>query len=258
MTCRRALRSSFLCLALLPWAAGCSVGATGQVGYALVEVGGDLGLDRAGGAVSGSQDVDEAFGLGDAQGSPYVRGQLDTGGLVVTGSALLLQESGQGALTETFGGLAAGTSAAADLELGVLKVSAAYDIDLGLAKIAPGVMCDVMAFDLTARDVASGLQESVDELVFAPMPFVRAEVGFGPVEAVGEVGYLDFSGLGDTEGAFLDVEVLLEWHPVPLPFAHLFVGYRHVDLDGSADAGGDLFSADLQLQGWTIGGGLRF
>ena len=35
-------------------------------------------------------------------------------------------------------------------------------------------------------------------------------------------------------------------------------GYRHVDLDGSGDAGSDRFAADLHLQGWTIGGGVRF
>ena len=251
-----AVRSLLVYLALAPWAAGCSVGATGQVGYSLLQLGGDLGLERGGGAITGSQTVDDAFGLGQSQGSPYVRGQLDGGGPVLTASALWLQEDGSGTLTDTFGGLASGSQADTSLDLGVLKVGASYDFDLGLVKVSPGVMCDVVALDFRARDVASGSQEAIDELVVAPMPFVRAEAGLGPVTAVGELGYLDVSGLSDIEGTFLDAEVLLEWHPVP--FAHVFAGYRHVDLDGSGDAGSDRFAADLHLQGWTIGGGVRF
>lgn len=250
--------SLLLCSPLILMSAGCSVGVTGQAGYSLLELGGDLALQRSGGAVTGSQSIGEAFGLGDSQGAPYVRGQLDAGGPVLTGSALWLQQGGRGVLSDGFGDLASGAQADADLDLGVFKVSAAYDLDLGLVKVAPGVMCDVVALDFTARDVVGGFEEDIDELVFAPMPFVRAEAGFGPVRAVGEIGYVDFSGLGDLDGSFLDAEVLVEWHPVPLPFAHLFVGYRHVDLAGSGDASGDRFAADLQLQGWTIGGGVRF
>ena len=244
-------RSVLLCLVASPWAAGCSVSGTGQVGYSLQQLGGELGLDRNSGGVTGTQSIDDALGLGVTQGSPFVRGQIDGGGLVLTGSALWMQERGRGTLTDTFGGIASGSQVDTDLDLGLVKLSAAYDFDLW-----PGVMCDAVALDVAARDLASSTSEGIDELMFVPMPFIRAEAGLGPVTAVGEIGYLDVSGLGDTDGCFLDCELLLEWHPVP--FAHFFAGYRYVDLDGSGDAGGGLFDADLQLQGWTIGGGVRF
>ena len=126
---------------------------------------------------------------------------------------------------------------------------------------------DVIAIDFRATDAfapfGAGVSESVDETLVVPMPFLRAEfaaVGgpLGSLSAVGEVGYLEISDLGGTEGAFFDVEAILEYSPAMLPFAHAFVGYRYVDLDGSGDSGGDAFTVDLQLQGWTIGGGIRF
>jgi len=93
-----ALRIALLFLFVAPWISGCSsIGATGQVGYAVMEIGGDLALDTGGGpGASIEQSVDTAFGLGDAQGSPYFRGQLDASGPVFTGSIFWLEDSGSG------------------------------------------------------------------------------------------------------------------------------------------------------------------
>jgi hypothetical protein len=49
---------------------------------------------------------------------------------------------------------------------------------------------------------------------------------------------------------------MLEWYPVPL--AHAFVGYRYIGVEGSGETGGDDFATDLQIQGWFVGGGVRF
>ena len=246
---------------------GCSsVGVSGQAGYAFISLGGGVGLDNAGAGVV-EQGLESAFGVGGTQGSPYVRGQVDAGGPVFSGSAFSVSESGQGQLGDAFGGLLAGDVVVSELEVGVAKVTAAYDFDFGPLKLAPGVMCDVIAIDFRATDAlapfGAGISESVDETLVVPMPFLRAEfatVGgpLGSLSAVGEVGYLEISDLGGTEGAFFDVEAILEYSPAMLPFAHAFIGYRYVDLDGSGDSGGDAFTVDVQLQGWTIGGGIRF
>ena len=252
------LRLTALLLLTAPGTASCSsVGATGQVGYTIMEIGGDLALDSGGGpAASVEQSVDTAFGLGDAQGSPYFRGQLDASGPVFTGSVFWLRDSGAGQLDGAFGGLPSGTAVEGDLDLGVAKISAAYDFDLWLVKVAPGLMCDVFALDFTAREQTLGGTEAIDEVVYVPMPFVRAEAGFGPVTAVGEIGFLEVSDLGDASGRFLDFEALVEVNIAPL--AHLFAGYRLIDMDGDGDTGNDVYGVDLQLRGWTIGGGLRF
>ena len=62
--------------------------------------------------------------------------------------------------------------------------------------------------------------------------------------------------LGDAGGRFLDFEALVEVNIAPL--AHIFAGYRLIDMDGDGDTGNDVYGVDLQLRGWTIGGGLRF
>lgn len=252
------IRSLLFVLLLVPAWTGCvPVGFSGQVGYARMKVGGDLALDNGGGATSAiEQGVDSAFGLGDSQGSPYFRGQLDLGGPVLTGSVFWLRDEGQGQLQDAFGGLPAGTAVEGRLDLGVAKLSAVYDLDLGLIKVSPGVLFDVFALDFTARELTLGSREEIDDVVFVPMPFVRAEAGLGPVTAIGEVGYLEVSSLGDNEGQFLDFEAMLEIHPIPL--GHVFVGYRYVGIDGSGDTGDEAFATDLQIQGWVIGGGLRF
>ena len=235
---------------------GCvPVGFSAQVGYASMNVGGDLALE-SGGAAAIDQGIDSAFGLGDSQGSPYYRAQVDLGGPVLTGSMFWLREDGEGQLQDAFGSLSSGTAVESRLDLGVAKISAAYDIDLGVVKIAPGVMCDVFALDFTARELVLGGREEIDDVAFAPMPFVRAEGGLGPVTAVGELGYFDASGLGDRDGTLLDFEGMIEWNPLPL--AHAFVGYRYIGVDASGESGGDDFATDLQIQGWVLGGGIRF
>jgi len=251
-------RNLLLLLLAVPMLASCaSYGLTGQVGYARMKVGGDLALDSSGGS-SGAieQDVESAFGLGDSQGSPYFRGQVDAGGPVFTGSLFWLREDGQGQLQDAFGGLPAGTAVASRLDLGVAKLSAVYDFDLGPIKLSPGVLFDVFALDFSARELTLGSSEEIDDVVFVPMPFVRAEGGLGPITAVGEIGYLEVSNLGDNEGQFLDIEATIEVHPIPL--GHLFVGYRYLGIDGSGDTGDEAFATDLQIQGWVIGGGIRF
>ena len=250
---RRFVLTLTLCSAL--YVAGCSSpSASVQLGYVATELSGDIALDTGGGI--NEQGLNSAFGLGDTQGSPYLRGQVGAGGPVFTGSILYVQDSGDGQLDGGFGGLNPNSDVRSNFDLGLAKVSAAYEIGLGPVSVAPGLMVDVCALDFTAQNAASGIGEEIDELLVIPMPFVRAEAGLGAFAAVGELGYVEIDGIGDTDGAFLDAEVMLEYYPIP--FTSVFVGYRHVEIDGDGSSSDDAFSADLDLQGWMIGGGIRF
>ena len=112
-------------------------------------VSGDIGLSSGIGGLPASahQDVDSAFGLGDSQGSPYGRAQLDLGVPVLTVSAFRFEEQGTGELSGSFGGIPASTSIESELSFTNIKASATFDIDLGPVKVAPGLAVDV--FDLT-------------------------------------------------------------------------------------------------------------
>lgn len=253
---RAARSSTALCGLLL--AACSSVGLTTQVGYTYTSIGGNLALDDGTGSSNGSieQGIGSAFGLGDGRGSPYLRAQADLGGPVLTGSVFWLRETGSGELGQAFGGLTQGDIVETSLDLAVAKLDAVYDFEVGPLKIAPGVAFDVFAIDFSARDANLGGREEIDDVVFVPMPFVRLEGGLGPVTAIGELGYLDVSNLGDTGGRFLDCEARLEYRLFSA--LHLFAGYRFLDLDGTGTTGSEDYALDLQLRGWTIGGGVRF
>jgi hypothetical protein len=236
---------------------GCApVGVTAQLGYAQTEIHGTLALDESGGSGAIEQDIESAFGLGSPSGSPYLRGQADFDGPVVTASAFWLRDSGRGQLDTDFGGLPANTPVAANLDLAVIKVAAAYDFDLGPVTLAPGVLADVFALDFSAAETTLGNREEIDDIVFVPMPFLRAAAAIGSFAVIADVAWIEVSDLGDASGRFFDVEGIVDWSVSP--HAHVFAGYRVVDIDGSGDAGAQAFAADLQIRGWFLGGGLRF
>lgn len=253
----KSIRPTLLSLLLLAMVGCVPVEVASRLGYANTRVGGRLALDSGGGAAGSAveQDIGSAFGLGDRRGSPFYRADVDFGGPVASASILWVRENGQGELDNSFGGLPQNTTVSTRLDVALAKLSAAYEFDLGLVTLAPGVLFDVYALDFSASE-PSGSREEIDDVVFVPMPFVRAEAEVGPVSGVVELAYLEIGSLGDNEGRFLDVEAMIEWRPLPL--GHLFAGYRMLDIDASGDTGDESFAADLQIRGWTIGGGIRF
>ncbi|MCA8977952.1 MAG: hypothetical protein KDC98_24715 [Planctomycetes bacterium] len=253
----RALPGQSCSLVLL--LSACSfVGATGEVGFTRIGVAGDVALASATGGVQPSsyQGLDTSLGLGSELGSPHVRGQLDLGNTVLTGSAFMLSEDGDGTLAKTFGPLSTGTTVRSRLELTEAKVSITHDFDLGLVKVSPGLGLDALDLRVSARESAFGNEGSIDQLLPLPMLFCRAEGDVGLATVVAEVGYLDMPDLGGARFTLLDLEALLEFNL--LPTVHLFAGYRMIDLDGYGEADGSSFALDLVVDGWTIGGGIRF
>lgn len=235
-----------------------SVGLTGQVGYTQMAVRGDIALTSGLGGVpsSANQDVESAFGLGDAQGSPYGRAQLDLGVPVLTLSAFRFEEQGRGELTGSFGGIPASTPVESELKFTNVKGSLTFDIDLGPVKLSPGLGVDVFDLYFQARETTFGNSEKIDELVPVPLLYLRAEAELGPVCLVAEGGYLDTPKIQDTEGRVLDLEAMLEWRFLGL--GEVFVGYRRLDVDALGKSGSDSYDVSLIVDGWTIGGGIRF
>ena len=235
-----------------------SFGVSAHAGYAQLAVDGDLGYVSGSTPASISQDVESAFGLGDDQGRPYARAEVDLGVPVVAVSAFTFEESGTGVLEANFGDsgtLVAGTPVRSDFEMFNAKASLAFEIDLGPVSLAPGVCANYFDLDVRVRDLIGIADERVELQAPVPMAFVRGEVDLAIVSGIVEVGYMAID-IDDVETKFLDLELLAMVHPTAM--LDLFVGYRMLDLDAEGEIDGDSFDADLQIGGFLVGGGLRF
>jgi len=247
------------CGILLLTAAACApLRVKAQAGYTQTAVSGKMALESGSGSGSPQQfqDIESAFGLGDEQGSPWVRAQVDFGVPVLTASAFWLKESGTGVLDENFGGLPTATPVVSDLDLGCGKFSCTFDIELGPVTLAPGLAVDVFDLDFRVTEISLGNSEEIDEILAVPMAFLRAEASLDVLGFVAEVGYLDSPEIEGNEGKFLDVEAMIEC--AVLEHGSLVAGYRLLDLDANGKANEDSFAIDLQIRGWFIGGGIRF
>ncbi|HEX6813394.1 MAG TPA: hypothetical protein VF384_17380 [Planctomycetota bacterium] len=228
-----------------------------QAGYTQTAVSGQIALESDGGGSSSSkQDIESAFGLGDAQGSPWLRAQAHFGVPVLTASGFWLKESGTGVLDASFGGLPVATPVATDLELGCGKFSLVFGIDAGPVKLSPGLAIDVFDIDFRATETTLGNREEIDELLAVPMLLLRAEAPLEALNFVAEIGYLETPEVDGNDGSFLDVEAMIEC--VVLGQCSVIAGYRLLDLDAKGETDSDSFVTDLQIRGWFVGGGIRF
>lgn len=246
-------------LAFSALSSGCSfVGATAQLGYTMATVKGDAALASGNGGVppNSTQNLGSALGVDDASGSPYLRGQVDLGPVVLTGSLFSLDEDGSGTLQNTWGSLAGGSAVSTNLKFTDAKLSAAFDFGLGPVKVSPGLAVDVIDLRLSATESTFGNSAEVDRFLPLPMLFCRGEGDIGIVTAVLEGGYLHVPEIDGNEVTLLDLEALLEVRAAPM--VHFFVGYRRIDLDGFGETSDSSYALDAIVDGWMIGGGLRF
>jgi hypothetical protein len=173
----------------------------------------------------------------------------------------MFSDSGAGTLTNSFGGIAAGSAVSSQLDLTNIKSSLTFDIPLGPITLAPGVAVDVFDFDLNTRSTTVAASEDVSVIAPVPMLYLRGEADLGVVGLTAEFGYLDTPRISDVKGTFWDAELLVEVRPIPL--LHLFAGYRfiHMNADGVTDKGSaneQNFLTDVDVRGFVIGGGIRF
>lgn len=227
----------------------------GQVGFARMQLSGDIGLEDATNQISTQQDLDTALGLGDAAGSPYARLELDFGVPVLAVSAFQFSEDGRGTLSGTFGNIPASAQVDSEMDFTNLKVSYTFDIDFGVVKVSPGLAMDLFDLQTRVREVNTGISEEVDVLAPVPLVFVRGMVDLEAVALVAEGGILEVD-VADLDGRFVDVEAWLEVRPLDNLF--LFAGYRWIIIDADGESDSQRFRADLELSGWQVGGGFRF
>lgn len=231
---------------------------TAQGGYTSMAVGGDVALaaNSGGSLVNLDQSVESAFGLGEDQGSPYARVQLDMGTPVLTASGFMFEESGRGRLQASFGDIVGGTEVFTDLAFDNAKISFAFDIDLGPITVSPGLACDLFNLELHVRDVAGFATEDLEVLAPVPLGFLRVAADLGVVGVVAEGGYITIPEIDDYEGTFWDAELMVEVRPTPL--LHLFAGYRYMKIEAEGLADDQSFDVNLDISGWMAGGGIRF
>lgn len=247
---------SLVAAAIVAALPSCSApGVAVQAGYARLQLDGDIGYAQGGG-VAFAQDIESAFGLGDAQGTPYGRAALDLGTPVFAVSGFLFEDEGTGQLQANFGDISATTPVRSTFDMGNVKGSFALEIPIGPVSISPGLAIDYFDLDISVADTFGALREEVAVAGPVPMAFVRAEASLWMFAVLAEVGYMEVNDIDGVDASLLDVEALVEIRPTAL--LHVFAGYRAMDLsiDGTIDD--EDFDADVTLSGFVLGGGLRF
>lgn len=230
-----------------------------QVGYIQPTLTGDLALAQAAGSLPAGQlsaDIESGLGLDDDASSLYGRVELDAGPVRLTASGFRYDQSGSGTLNASFGAIAAGVPVDSDIRMGAYKAAATFDLlDVGPVRISPGVGVDLFDLQAEVSNQTVAQTETIDELLPVPMVFVQGEVDVGPVAVTLDVGGMDAS-YGEYSGTFFDVEALVLYAPVE--HVEVFAGYRWIALDARGESEDRDFTADLDLGGWFVGGGLRF
>ncbi len=228
-----------------------------RAGYASLSLGGEIALDSSVGTGLTSIDLSDDLNVDDAAGTFVFGGGLDTSIGNVSVSGFLFSQDGRGTLSSDFGDIPAGTSVESSFDFDNLKAFWSFDVlDLEVFRLAPGVGVDLMRIDATVESVtAVSAFENIDVMAPVPMLFLEGEVDVGLVNAVVEAGWMSVD-LGDADGTFWDVEARVD---VPLGDTFgVFAGYRYLSIDSSGDTDGQAFDADLTLDGWMLGGRLRF
>jgi len=227
-----------------------------QAGYAQMALDGDVGYVNGASSASIAQDIQSGFGLGDDQGVPYLRAQVDFGVPVLAASGFMFDEQGSGTLQADFGNnLTAGTQVFTDFTLNCAKVSYAFEIGLGPVSISPGLAVDFIDLSVKAQDSVGIFTEDVQLTAPIPMGFVRGQLDLGVVAAVAEVGYMQVD-IKDVTAKMLDLEAMVQYRPID--WVDLFVGYRSLQIEANGLIDGDQVDLDIGLSGFLIGGGVRF
>lgn len=247
-----------LAVALLCGFSSCvDLRARAYAGYIETELSGEVGLEGGVGPVVATSNVDvqDSLGLGK-EGSPYFRADLGTGIVNITGSVFSYDAKGDGLLTANFGGISAGVPVQTDLEFLNIKGAITFDlINIGPVRLSPGVAVDYFDWKMQVTTTALNVTEQLNAEVPVPLLFAQGEVTLGPVAAL-----VDFGGMkaswGDIDGTYYDLEALLRVNPFSK--IELIAGYRWIAVESTGESNGQRYDADVELQGWFVGGGLAF
>lgn len=228
-----------------------------DAGALFAQVDGRIALQNAGGSLVLGQemnDFDDQLGLGDVEGSPYLRLQWDHELHRVRVHGFGVDAEGGGVLAGDYGGIVAGSQVTTAMEFFAGGVS--YDIEVWgnrNVRLAVGAQLGVYALDVAVRS-GVGREEVQTELI-APMPFASLETYFGPVTFGASAGLIG-GDLRDADGRYLDAEGFARVQVTDE--IELIGGYRYLVLDANGMATSRDFDADLAVQGVFFGGGIRF
>lgn len=199
--------------------------------------------------------LEKDLGIGDTEASPYVRLQWDEEVHRVRMHGFGLHAGGSGVLNGDFGNLSSGSTVSTSMEY--WNVSTAYSYALVQNydfRLGVGAQLGFYALDVAAR--SGGIREEVETSVLVPMPYVDGEFYLGDLVTLGaNAGYMS-ADLGDGDGRYWDADV---WGRVRVTDEiELLAGYRYLLMDADGRASSRDFDADLDVQGWWVGGGVRF
>ncbi len=251
-------------LSLLLVSVPCFVACASQSGRYRVDVGpffahstGVVALQNAGGSLELGQNqnaVDRDLGLGDTKASPYIRLQWENARHRVRLHGFAFSEEGQGTLAGDFGGLVAGSQVTTTMDYLSIAANWTYELLRGdHYRLGAGAQAGYYSLDIEARSTLG--RESVETSVLVPMPFVEVEGLFDPF-TLGANCSLMSADLGDANGRYLDAEGYVRFSPGK--DFDFFAGYRYVVLDCFGRAGSRDFDADIDIQGFFFGAGIRF
>ncbi len=246
-----------LLLVTMPFAACVNQGWRVDAGPIFVRTRGQVALQDAGGTLSlgdHQNHLQGAMGLGDTEPSPFLRAQWDQERHRVRLNGFAMQTEGSGVLASDFGGLVTGSQVTTKEDLYVINGQYSYELLRDRSyRLAAGGQLGFYSLDVAARSTAG--YEQVNTQILMPMPFVEAELYYG-----GFTGGVNASLMGgeirDASGRYWDIEAYGK-----LQLGEKFEvlgGYRYVLLDAYGVATGRDFDADLDIQGWFFGAGIKF
>ncbi len=229
-----------------------------DVGAMVAAPRGEIGLQNAGGSLvlhDEMNDLDTNLGLGDKEVSPYVRLQWDHERHRVRIHGFGFESSGSGVLAGDFGGIAAGSAVSTSMTF--FNTSTGYSYALledQNFRLGLGGQLAFNVLNVAARSGAG--REEVETDVLVPEPFIDGEIYLGERVTIGANAGLMAVGLRDGDGRYWDVDA---WGRVRLSDEiELVAGYRYLLMDVHGTASSRDYDADIEVQGWWIGGGIRF
>ena len=256
LRCMRRLHAPALFL-VVPLASCASQTFRADVGALLATTSGEIALQNAGGNLvlaNEMNDLDDQMGLGETEASPYVRLQWEHELHRVRAHGFGIDAEGSGILVGDYGGIPAGAAVTTSMQF--FAASAAYSYEVWgneNFRFALGGELAVYSLDLAARSL--GGREQVQTDLVIPMPFAEVEAFLGPV-TFGVNGAIMAADWRDADGRYADTEAFVRYQATAE--IDLIAGYRYLLMDANGTATSRDFDADIEVQGWFFGGGIRF
>lgn len=235
------------------------VGQTYRVdaGAMFAKASGDVTLQNSLGSLplfQNKNDLDDNLGVGDVEPSPYLRVQADQERHRVRLHGFGVDSTGSGTLDGDYGDLIGGSQVTTSLRFYAIGATYAYQLlREEHLRVAAGAAFNWYSLDVSARSSVG--RESVQSDVLVPMPYAEVEGLLGPVTVGANAGLMS-ADLGDAKGRYIDVEGYVRWQA--LEQLDVMAGYRYLLMDPSGRASSRDFDAEVTVQGFFVGGGVRF